>query len=171
MGFPELILKALKAKGIIQPTPIQVQSLPMILPGRDMIGVVSTGSRKTLVFLLPLVMLACQAESMMPILSNEGPIGLIICPSRELAKHIYEVVEGFLTPMREARYLVISRYLTLDEVNRLVGFEDDIREAFDHFKGEKDVLVATDVVSKGLYFPDVEHVISYDMPTHVEDYG
>ncbi|BFG20730.1 hypothetical protein CerSpe_070040 [Prunus speciosa] len=28
----------------------------------------------------------------------------------------------------------------------------------------------TDVVSKGLYFPDVEHVISYDMPEHVEDY-
>ncbi|CAL9004979.1 unnamed protein product, partial [Prunus brigantina] len=69
MGFPELILKALKAKGIIQPTPIQVQGLPVILSGRDMIGVVSTGSRKTLVFLLPLVMLACQAESMMPNLS------------------------------------------------------------------------------------------------------
>ncbi|PQQ11362.1 Helicase [Prunus yedoensis var. nudiflora] len=38
MKFPEPILKTLKAKGIVQPTPIQVQGLPVILSGRDMIG-------------------------------------------------------------------------------------------------------------------------------------
>nr|XP_016448007.1 PREDICTED: DEAD-box ATP-dependent RNA helicase 35-like isoform X1 [Nicotiana tabacum] len=38
MRFPEPILKKLKARGIVQPTPIQVQGLPIILSGRDMIG-------------------------------------------------------------------------------------------------------------------------------------
>ncbi|CAL9004980.1 unnamed protein product [Prunus brigantina] len=36
-----------------------------------------------------------------------------------------------------------SRYLTLGEVNRLVGFEDDIREAFDHFKGQHQTLLCS----------------------------
>lgn len=38
-------------------------------------------------------------------------------------------------------------------------------------KLEKDVLVATDVASKGLDFPDIQHVINYDMPDDVENYG
>lgn len=38
-------------------------------------------------------------------------------------------------------------------------------------KGKKDVLVATDVASKGLDFADVQHVINYDMPDDVENYG
>jgi superfamily II DNA helicase RecQ len=38
-------------------------------------------------------------------------------------------------------------------------------------KGHKDVLVATDVASKGLDFADVQHVINYDMPDDVENYG
>lgn len=44
-------------------------------------------------------------------------------------------------------------------------------EAIDKFKkGEKDVLVATDIASKGLDFPDIQHVINYDMPKEIEDY-
>lgn len=38
-------------------------------------------------------------------------------------------------------------------------------------KGEKDVLVATDVASKGLDFPDIQHVINYDLPEDIENYG
>lgn len=60
MKFPAPILAALEAKGIKRPTPIQVQGLPVILAGRDMIGVAFTGSGKTLVFSLPLVMLSLQ---------------------------------------------------------------------------------------------------------------
>ena len=37
--------------------------------------------------------------------------------------------------------------------------------------GKKDVLVATDVASKGLDFPDIQHVINYDMPEDIENYG
>jgi ATP-dependent RNA helicase DDX41 len=38
-------------------------------------------------------------------------------------------------------------------------------------EGKKDVLVATDLASKGLDFPDVQHVINYDMPKEIENYG
>ncbi|GFQ06592.1 dead-box ATP-dependent RNA helicase 35 [Phtheirospermum japonicum] len=319
MRFPDPILKMLKMKGIVQPTPIQVQGMPVILSGRDMIGIAFTGSGKTLVFVLPLIMIALQEEVMMPIAPGE------------LARQTYEVVEQFLEPMKEAGYpelrpllciggvdmksqldvvrrgvhIVVAtpgrlkdmlakkkmnldncRYLTLDEADRLVdlGFEDDIREVFDHFKaqrqtllfsatmptkiqnfarsalvkpitvnvgragaanldviqeveyvkqeakivylleclqktpppvlvfcenkadvddiheylllkgveavaihggkdqeereyaissfkaGNKDVLVATDVASKGLDFPDIQHVINYDMPGEIENY-
>ncbi len=37
-------------------------------------------------------------------------------------------------------------------------------------KGQKDVLVATDVASKGLDFPGIQHVINYDMPEEIENY-
>ena len=37
--------------------------------------------------------------------------------------------------------------------------------------GDKDVLVATDVASKGLDFPDLQHVINYDMSEDIENYG
>lgn len=38
-------------------------------------------------------------------------------------------------------------------------------------EGRKDVLVATDVASKGLDFPNIAHVINYDMPDDIENYG
>ncbi|PQQ00420.1 DEAD-box ATP-dependent RNA helicase 35-like [Prunus yedoensis var. nudiflora] len=188
MKFPEPILKTLKAKGNVQPTPIQVQGLPVILSRRDMIGVASTGSGKTLVFVLPLIMIALQEEIRMPIVPGQGPFGLIICPSRELAKQIYEVVEEYLVPMRQAGYpkirpllciggvdmrsqldiikegvhIVVATpgrlkdmlakkkmnlnnctYLTLDEADRLVdmGFEDDKRHVFYHFKSQRQTLL------------------------------
>jgi ATP-dependent RNA helicase DDX41 len=85
----------LKAKGIVQPTPIQVQGLPVILTGRDMIGIAFTGSGKTLVFVLPLIMIALQEEIMMPIMPGEGPVGLIVCPSRELARKLMRLWNNF----------------------------------------------------------------------------
>lgn len=62
MRLPRTIVAALKAKKppIERPTPIQVQGLPVALAGRDMIGIAFTGSGKTLVFTLPLVMWSWQ---------------------------------------------------------------------------------------------------------------
>jgi len=49
--------------------------------------------------------------------------------------------------------------------------QDERVEAIESFKaGKKDVLVATDVASKGLDFPDIQHVINYDMPDEIENY-
>lgn len=46
-----------------------------------MIGIAFTGSGKTLAFSLPLLMQALEAETRLPLVRGEGPIGMIICPS------------------------------------------------------------------------------------------
>lgn len=56
MKLPPGIMAALKEKGIDKPSPIQMQGIPAILSGRDLIGIAYTGSGKTLVFVLPIVM-------------------------------------------------------------------------------------------------------------------
>lgn len=332
--LPNSVLKHLETKGIKKPTPIQMQGLPVLLSGRDMIGVAFTGSGKTLAFALPLIMLSLQEEVRMPLTNQEGPIGLIVCPSRELARQTYDVIVLYAeaiqhetvlpnpkirvmlciggvdlrpqmdlvrqgvhiavaTPGRLKDLLAKKRlnldtcsYLCLDEADRMVdlGFEDDVRDIISYFKtqrqtlmfsatmpqkikafaasalvdpvtvnvgragaanldviqeveyvkqeaklpylleclqktpppvlifaenkadvddiherlltvtveavsihggkdqeereaaiqsfkaGTKDVLVATDVASKGLDFPDIQHVINYDMPDEIENY-
>ena len=72
MRLPDSILKYLQRKGIQSPTAIQIQGLPLVLSGRDMIGIASTGSGKTLVFTLPLVLRALHAESQLPFTQAEG---------------------------------------------------------------------------------------------------
>ena len=101
MKFPPSILRVLQEKGINKPTPIQMQGLPAILSGRDMIGIAFTGSGKTTVFALPMIMAAMQDELRMPLERGEGPIGLILCPSRELARQTLEVIDGFTAAIKE----------------------------------------------------------------------
>lgn len=65
---------------------LHLSSLPhpppcLSLTGRDMIGIAFTGSGKTLVFALPLVMFCLEQEKRLPFQQGEGPYGLIICPS------------------------------------------------------------------------------------------
>nr|KAF6446430.1 DEAD-box helicase 41 [Rousettus aegyptiacus] len=297
MKFPAAILRGLKKKGIHHPTPIQIQGIPTILSGRDMIGIAFTGSGKTLVFTLPVIMFCLEQEKRLPFSKREGPYGLIICPSRELARQTHSILEYYCRLLQEdsspllrcalciggmsvkeqmetIRHgvhmmvatpgrlmdllqkkmvsLDICRYLALDEADRMIdmGFEGDIRTIFSYFKGQrqtllfsatmpkkiqnfaksalvkpvtinvgragaasldviqeveyvkeeakmvylleclqktpppeertkaieafregkKDVLVATDVASKGLDFPAIQHVINYDMPEEIENY-
>lgn len=50
--------------------------------------------------------------------------------------------------------------------------QEERTKAIEAFRdGKKDVLVATDVASKGLDFPAIQHVINYDMPEEIENYG
>jgi late competence protein required for DNA uptake (superfamily II DNA/RNA helicase) len=54
----------------------------------------------------------------------------------------------------------------------LISDQEDRQWSIREFReGRKDVLVATDVASKGLDFPNIQHVINYDMPPDIENYG
>eukprot|EP00834_Sanchytrium_tribonematis_P000238 NODE_5_length_72347_cov_1.339331.p6 type:complete len:769 gc:universal NODE_5_length_72347_cov_1.339331:1119-3425(+) len=76
-----------------QPTPIQCQALPIALSGRDLIGIAKTGSGKSLAFLLPLLR---HAITQRPLEPGDGPIGVILAPTRELANQIYKDCKIFL---------------------------------------------------------------------------
>jgi ATP-dependent RNA helicase DDX41 len=70
-----------------------MQGIPVGLSGRDMIGIASTGSGKTLTFVLPIIMFVLEQEIALRFKRGEGPYGLIIVPSRELAKQISDVIQ------------------------------------------------------------------------------
>ncbi|RYG68664.1 DEAD/DEAH box helicase [archaeon] len=96
MKLPACLLQAMSLKNITRPTPIQVQGLPALLSGRDIVGIAFTGSGKTLTFSVPLIMFALEEERNMPLEGGEGPVGLILCPSRELARQTYEIVDYYM---------------------------------------------------------------------------
>ena len=72
--------------------------------GRDMIGIAFTGSGKTLAFSLPVLMFALEEEKRMPFVQGEGPVGIIICPSRELARQTYEGLQEMARLMEQGGY-------------------------------------------------------------------
>jgi ATP-dependent RNA helicase DDX41 len=346
MKIPTPIINQMTLKNIARPTPIQVQGIPALFSGRDVIGIAFTGSGKTLTFLLPMVMHALEEEMNLPLQGGDGPIGLVLCPSRELARQTHEnlehLLEAFKQPIpnengsnnssstvhypeirstlivggedkiqqtltartlgvhcivatpgrindllnKQQLYLDICKYLVLDEADRMLdmGFDEEVQLIINRFKrprqtvlfsatmpqkfqdfaqkvlikpllinvgragaanldviqeveyvkkearvvylleclqktappvvifsdrksevdeiheyllvkgvaaasihGDKsqeerneairqyknctkDVLVATDIAAKGLDFPDIQHVINFDMPTEIENY-
>ncbi|CAH8492355.1 ATP-dependent RNA helicase ddx42 [Schistosoma haematobium] len=86
LGLDEPLMEAIRKAGYIQPTPIQAQAVPLILAGRDVIGIGKTGSGKTAAFLWPLIIhIMDQPELKL----GDGPIGVICAPTRELALQIY----------------------------------------------------------------------------------
>ncbi|KAH6918823.1 DEAD-box protein abstrakt [Coprinopsis sp. MPI-PUGE-AT-0042] len=102
MKIPEPILQYLKANKITSPTPIQLQGIPAAFSGRDIIGIAFTGSGKTLAFCMPLIMMALEEEAKMPFVQGEGPVGIILCPSRELASQTYENIVSWCTALAQS---------------------------------------------------------------------
>jgi len=83
--FHPQIQKALDNSGYVSPTPIQAQSIPPVLAGRDLLGLAQTGTGKTAAFVLPLLQRL-----------HTGPKGkvraLIIAPTRELAEQTHSYI-------------------------------------------------------------------------------
>ncbi|KAG0214320.1 hypothetical protein BGX28_002428 [Mortierella sp. GBA30] len=195
MKLPQPVLDYLKNKGIKVPTPIQMQGLPVAFSGRDMIGIAFTGSGKTLSFTLPLVMRALEEETKMPLAKGEGPIGMIVCPSRELARQTYDgfvaiadllhkggyaqlkvllcmgginmqeqasVLHGGLhivvaTPGRLQDMLAkkkfnldLCTYMCMDEADRMLdmGFEEEVRTILSYFKHQRQTILYSATMPK-----------------------
>ncbi|MFU8812230.1 MAG: DEAD/DEAH box helicase [Balneolaceae bacterium] len=77
LGIQPEILSAVSEMGFETPTPIQAQSIPIILSGRDMVGQAQTGTGKTAAFGIPALQMADRG--------SKSPSILILCPTRELA--------------------------------------------------------------------------------------
>lgn len=93
LGLPSNIISIIDEKlKYPKPSSIQAQALPAIMSGRDVIGVAKTGSGKTLSFVLPMLRHIKDQEKLK---KGDGPIGLIMTPTRELALQIYKEVLNF----------------------------------------------------------------------------
>lgn len=195
MRFPAPILAALAAKKIARPTPVQVQGIPVALSGRDMIGIAFTGSGKTVAFSLPLVMWSLQEEARLPLQRNEGPVGIVLAPARELATQHADTVRHFFSYLASAGFpelrvalciggedmrtqmepfakgahvvvatpgrlkdhlskrrftLDICRAVVLDEGDRMLdaGFDEDIKLIFSFFKRQRQTLIFSATMPK-----------------------
>jgi ATP-dependent RNA helicase DDX46/PRP5 len=95
-GLSDRILQTLEKLKLQAPFNIQKQAIPAIMCGRDIIGVAKTGSGKTLAFLLPMFR---HIQDQPPLYDNEGPIGLIMAPARELAFQINQEAKRFTSTL------------------------------------------------------------------------
>ena len=85
------ILKAITEKGYQTPSPIQVEAIPAVLGGRDVMAAAQTGTGKTAGFTLPLLQLLATGEHV-----NANQVrALIITPTRELAAQIEESITSY----------------------------------------------------------------------------
>jgi ATP-dependent RNA helicase DDX41 len=86
--------------------------------GRDLIGIAFTGSGKTLAFCLPLIMMALEEEMKLPFIRGEGPVGIILCPSRELANQTYENVVTWCAALaKEGKYPQLNTLLCIGGIS------------------------------------------------------
>ena len=99
MGLPEKLVARVAALGITEPTPIQTHAIPPVLDGKDVMGLAQTGTGKTAAFGLPLVSkLLATGKKPAP----KTVRGLILAPTRELAKQISDNLSNFVenTPLK-----------------------------------------------------------------------
>lgn len=145
LNLIEPILRALKAEGYSKPTPIQEQSIPVLLERKDLLGCAQTGTGKTAAFAIPILQLLHQDE-----LYKKGPDGikaLILTPTRELAIQIGESFTAY------GKFLRISHTVIFGGVGQ--------KPQTDALRSGVDVVIATpgrllDLMNQG--FVHLQHL-------------
>jgi superfamily II DNA/RNA helicase len=99
-GINEMLSANLTAKGLVTPSPIQDQSIPVTLSGKDVIGIASTGTGKTAAFLIPLIN---------KLVADNNHKMMVLCPTRELAQQV------------EAEFIAFTRGMKLFSVSCVGG--------------------------------------------------
>ncbi|XP_060921546.1 ATP-dependent RNA helicase DDX42 isoform X2 [Labrus mixtus] len=91
-SFDEQLMHQIRKSEYTQPTPIQCQGVPIALSGRDMIGIAKTGSGKTAAFIWPMLVHIMDQKELE---AGDGPIAIIVCPTRELCQQIHAECKRF----------------------------------------------------------------------------
>merc|ERR1719265_1698504 len=94
-GFPQYMLDSFKRQGFKAPSDIQSQGWGPAMAGRDVVGVAKTGSGKTLAFGIPGLL---NIESQPPLQRGDGPLMLVLAPTRELGQQIDQELRKVLPP-------------------------------------------------------------------------
>jgi len=161
LGVPANICAALTRMGIDEPFPIQVDTLPDTLAGKDVLGRGKTGSGKTLAFSIPMV--ARLARELSGGRRSPGrPLGLVLAPTRELATQITNVMR----PLAEAMNLrVTTIFGGVSQTRQVQALRDGV-----------EIVVATpgrveDLMGQGFLRLDAIEITVLDEADHMADLG
>ena len=113
----EPLLKALKSEGYTHPTPIQQQSIPLVLNRKDLLGCAQTGTGKTAAFALPILQILHQEKSL-----QRGPHqikALVLTPTRELAIQIEESFKAYGKHLGLKHLVIFGGVSQVPQVNAL----------------------------------------------------
>jgi len=91
LGLDPSILAALTALGYEEPTPIQTETIPALIAGKDVLGQAATGTGKTAAFSLPILQRLHESHRK----PGSGPYALILAPTRELAMQVAEAIHKY----------------------------------------------------------------------------
>jgi len=117
LNLIEPILKALKTEGYTNPTPIQEQSIPIILNRQDLLGCAQTGTGKTAAFAIPILQILHQEKTPQ---RGQRPIkALILTPTRELAIQIDESLAAYGRHTGLSHLVVFGGVSQVPQVNSL----------------------------------------------------
>ncbi|MBO0983133.1 DEAD/DEAH box helicase [Rathayibacter sp. SD072] len=161
LGVPAPLVSALTANGITEPFPIQVDTLPDTLNGRDVLGRGKTGSGKTLAFSIP--MIARLGGSLAGGRRRPGrPLGLVLAPTRELATQITAAMQ----PLADAYGIVTTTIFGGVSQQRQVAA----------LKQGVDIVVACpgrleDLMKQGFVNLDAVEITVLDEADHMADLG
>ena len=108
LGIAPGILQVLAKLNFTTPTPIQKQSIPIAVEGKDVMGIAQTGTGKTLAFGIPLIQ---------EVLKGSG-MALVIVPTRELAQQVNDALEKIGAPLGVRTCLNL---LNLPSINVVAG--------------------------------------------------
>ncbi len=99
LGLQAELMRAINAQKYTTPTPVQVEAIPAILAGRDVLAGAQTGTGKTAAFTLPMLQMLSASKA-----TNRCPRALVITPTRELAAQVHESIctYGKYLPLRSA---------------------------------------------------------------------
>ncbi|MFT8551254.1 DEAD/DEAH box helicase [Acetobacter okinawensis] len=116
LALTQPLLDALAEEGYTNPTPIQAQSIPLLLQGRDLLGMAQTGTGKTAAFALPLLHRLAQTPRPAP---KNGARVLVLAPTRELVSQIADGFESFGRHIKPRVTTIFGGVAQMHQVNAL----------------------------------------------------
>ncbi len=129
LGLAEPLVRAVREHGYTQPTPIQLQAIPAVLSGGDLMAGAQTGTGKTAGFVLPMLQRLCEGKPARDARGRPAIRALILTPTRELAAQVEESVR------------VYGKHVPLTSMVMFGGV--GMQPQIDRLKKGVDILVAT----------------------------
>src|SRR6516162_11087621 len=114
LGLSPEVLKAVSDAGYEKPTPIQSQAIPVVLQGRDVLGIAQTGTGKTAGFTLPMIDKLAAGRS-----RARMPRSLVMEPTRELADQVAAAFEKYSSQHKLSWALLIGGVSFEDQLKKL----------------------------------------------------